>query len=364
MAVAPTTNPPVPTNRNATPPPTAPRTGTVPGNKSGNGPDQGPGGIAGNAGTGGTTSPNPPPAVTPPPAVPVTPTTPSGGSAPPPTGFDPSSLSGQALLDGINQYLTGLGMTGFDSKTILGWAQSNPTNDQNILLYQIRGTDQYKTVFAGNDQRVKNGFTALSEAEYLSTKTAMRKTLQNFGLPNDFYGDSELNNLIGNDTSANEVASRAQDVWGFVNNANPGAKQALRDYYGVTDDASIAAYFLDPTRGQALIDQQAMAANLAGQASQSGLSINRSTAEGLAGTGKSELVLDSALKQAGDVNANIQGVASRFGQQFTGQDAVDAYAFGDPRAQQKVKQLTQSESALFQSGGSSLAQGSTSKGAF
>jgi len=272
-------------------------------------------------------------------------------------------MDGQGILDWINNYLQSINLEGIKGGDLLTFSQQNPTDDGTLFKQWIRSQQAYKDRFAGNDARIKNGLAPLSESEYLSQEASYKHTLANFGLPSDFYGKDEFKNLIANDVSPNEVATRVQDTWDFVHNANPGAKQALRDFYGVQDDSAIAAYFLDPEKGQAIIDRQAMSANLAAQAKQSGLGMDRNMAESIAGTGKSQYVLDSAVKQAGADYSSAQSAASRFGESFTQNDAIQNSVFGSPDAQNKLKRLSQNEQALFQ-GGSGAVSDSGSKGAF
>jgi len=95
------------------------------------------------------------------------------------------------LTDLLSQY-------GLDEliPTVSGLIKEWGTNT-NIIVSRLRQTDAYKTRFKGNADRIKNGYNALSEAEYLSSEDAIKSTMRKYGLTGDYYSRDKLATLIG-----------------------------------------------------------------------------------------------------------------------------------------------------------------------
>jgi len=70
--------------------------------------------------------------------------------------------------------------------SLKGFIIQGDTNADTLSL-ALSQTDAYKTRFAGNAIRVKNGMSELTPAQYLATEEQYRNTLQAWGLPRGFY---------------------------------------------------------------------------------------------------------------------------------------------------------------------------------
>jgi hypothetical protein len=256
----------------------------------------------------------------------------------------------------------------FTSTELLDWVTNAPDGDDGSWIRdQIRKTQVYADRFAGNEERRKNGFGVLSEREYIDTENAMETTLRNYGLPADFYDNParDFAKIIGLNKSPQEVEANAKHAWEFTQSADPAMKRALSDLYGVNDDADIAAYFLDPEKGQALIEKRATAATLAAIADRNGIRIGRFDAERFTDQGVSTAEAQRGFGDAAQAASGLAAVGSRFGEQYTSADAVDDFVGGSAKATDKRRRVAGSEAALFNGGGSQpAAGGASSRGAF
>lgn len=271
----------------------------------------------------------------------------------------------QAALDKANAdrnaYTTLLGMFsdyGLESlgPTILKLIQQG--YDATSISYLLKQTPEYKARFAGNDGRVKNGLAPLSPAEYLATERAYRQALSSAGLPQSFYDNhADFTEYIAADKSPAEIKHRADMAMDFVNNSDPRYLQAFRDYYGA-GPGEVAAYMLDGQRNEALLTKQVQASHIGAAALQQGLSApGRSQAEIYADQGITDSQAQQGFQNVAAVLPDEAKIASRFGQQYTQQDAQDEFLGGLASAQRKRKQLNDSEEALF-AGSSGLDQNS------
>jgi hypothetical protein len=79
-----------------------------------------------------------------------------------------------------------------------------------VVPIKLRETGQYKQRFAGNIARQKAGLPALSEAEYLSTETALKTVVRRYVGRGQFDTQDMLNKWMTADVSAQELNTRFQ----------------------------------------------------------------------------------------------------------------------------------------------------------
>lgn len=273
---------------------------------------------------GGTPSTNKPPVV-----IPGGITPPSGGTGggtgtpppPQPTGNPIQDLSGDQrdaysfLVDEFNQF--GLGTL---APTIFNFIKQGYGADTITLLLQ--DTPEYKQRFAGNELRKKAGLPVLSPAQYLATESSYRAILTNAGMPKNFYDSPEdFANWIGGDVSPTELNGRVQLAVKDVMQAPNETKQALTDLYGVSQ-GDMLAYFIDQSKALPLLQIQAQAAEIGGQALTRGLS--DANAERLAREGITTAQAAQGYSMIGENLNNLQAIANRFGTTFTQNEAEQA----------------------------------------
>lgn len=237
--------------------------------------------------------------------------------------------------------------------------------DQNILAGRIRERPEYKERFKGNKARRDAGLNVLSEAEYLSQENRYRMLFRNSGLPPQLFTDKNITDqLISNDVSPEEVAGRVQNAYEAVANADPEVIAEMRRLYNI-DDGGLAAYFLDPELSRPILETQARAAQIAGEARQSGLGIGVGTAEELARRGVTQQQAEAGF-QAIETGQEIFGVTTQeaaAGEQAFEQEEQISAVFGtSAAAQQRLRQRARRRQAQFEQGGSFAGQGAEMTG--
>jgi hypothetical protein len=215
----------------------------------------------------------------------------------------------EALNQQFNEY--GLGTL---APKIFDFIQKGYNADTISLLLQ--DTPEFKQRFAGNEDRRKAGLPVLSPAEYLSTESSYRQIMQQAGLPPGFYDQpSDFRNFIGKDVSPTEIKQRTDLAVQNSTLANSATKEALKRMYGI-DENGIAAYFLDPERAAPLLQKQAAAAAIGGEALKRGLALSQNLEE-YAGAGVTASQAAQAYTQIATNLPAYQQIAHQYGSEFT-----------------------------------------------
>lgn len=247
------------------------------------------------------------------------------------------------LVDEFNQF--GLGSL---APTIFNYIKQGYGADTITLLLQ--DTPEYKQRFAGNEIRAKAGLGVLSPAQYLATESSYRAILANAGLPKSFYDSpADFAQWIGGDVSPTEIQNRVNIEQQTVAQAPQEVKQALSDLYGVSQ-GDMVAYFLDQSKALPLLQLQAQAAQIGGQALMRGLS--DANAGHLAQLGISTSQATTGYSQIGESLNTLQQIAHRFGTGFSQTEAENAIfnpnaIVNGENATLKQRSLVDQEKALF-----------------
>ena len=228
-------------------------------------------------------------------------------------------------------------------------------NNPDAVIYAVREQPAYKTRFAGNEKRVKNGFEELSPAEYIDMEISYRNTLSANGMPSDFYdSQDDFKAMIEGAVSPIELQSRIQDGYRAVKDADPEVKRQMQQLYGVTE-GELAAYFIDPTRVRdkmvaADYKRQADAAKIAARASDlAGMQLSKSFAEDLASRGVGDIAAETFTK-VGKLGELTTAMAGETG--LTAEQIVGSQAGTDTQAALELERRRRSRVGEFQGGGS------------
>lgn len=164
--------------------------------------------------------------------------------------------------------------------TIVGYIQKDYSVNQ--ILVELKQSEAYKKRFAGNYERVKNGYAMLDPQEYLAVEDTYQRILQAAGLPKGFYDEpSDFNQWIGLNVSAAEVQGRVDLATDAVNNSDPAYLQAL-SRYGFTQ-GDLVAQMLDQGRAEPILRKQVGSAKVGAGATRAGLHYDTARAEELYG---------------------------------------------------------------------------------
>lgn len=292
------------------------------------------------------------------------------GSTPPPAAVTPApapdplaSLTGDQrnAYTAVYQELAQFGLQVL-APDLLSYARQGFGSD--TIQLELENTKAWKDRFAGNEERIKNGFGVLSPGDYIATESQLIATAKAFGLPAGFADSpATVASYIGMDISPAEFQDRATQAWNFTMNGDPAAHQALQDYYGV-DQSHAVAFFLDPQKAQALIDKQAASATIGAIARRNNVSgLNVTGAENLYAQGVTQGQAQSGLSRLGQVEPDLLAAAQRAGVNYNDQSAIQDFVAGNATAQRQRFNVAQNEESMFQPSGG-VVSGRPAQGSF
>jgi hypothetical protein len=279
-------------------------------------------------------------------------------------------------------------------EVVKGLEGKTGADDYSMVLERVRQSPTYKKKFSGMAERVNQGYSAITEAQYLEARDAYTKSLRTFGIDiKDVFTDSKgkrldedtaFGVLIGRDVSPSEFQERLRVAEQWTKSVEPGTREALKKFYGL-EGKDLMAYALNPTGGQAVLQRKAAAVRVGAEAAQAGFNlvgavragttladeaITASYIEGLATRGlgsdssaaefqRQAEVASEAVARAGTERSAIEQLAAISGEDITAEEQVEAQygsmtgltSQSDRKAVGKVKRLASQERARF--GGSS-----------
>lgn len=221
----------------------------------------------------------------------------------------------------------------------------------NIIVSRLRQTPEYQQRFAGNAARIKNGYNAISEGEYLSAEDAIRSTMRRYGLAEDYWARDKLATLIGGDVSAAEVDQRIGQAKKVIDNADPNIKNSLVNLYGASM-SDMLGYVLAPETALEVVQRRVNAGVATGVAASQGIDLgsvgDTSLAEQIGDLGMGdERTLRAQFANVGDLARSTERLGSIDNETVTSRDVVRGEFGLDPNADQKVKRLQSRERARF-----------------
>lgn len=248
----------------------------------------------------------------------------------------------------LSSILREYGLEALDS-----WAQSAIMNDlsPDQIVQAMREQEPYKQRFQAIIQRKEKGLPPISESEVLAYEKQATQLMRAAGLPSGFWDSPEdFVKLQTSDISLNELDSRINQ--GYL--AVMQSPQDVRDQwsalgYGAGD---MVAYFLDPTKTEAVLTKQLAATQRATEAARTGFGqLTTSEAEQLAALGVSS---DAAQQGFGTLVQNRELMSSLPGENASNisrQDQLNAVFQNDVNAQQAIKKRAAERVATFSGGG-------------
>ena len=271
---------------------------------------------------------------------------PLGGSTTPPVqSLSQTQNNALALLTST---LHSWGLDGLvsDLKGLIVAGDTNP----DTLSLALSQTAAYKTRFAANDVRIKNGLPALTPAQYIATEESYKQILQSYGLPSGFYdSNKDFEDFIGKDISPTELDARAKIAHDQYQNA-PAYVKNLWQQYGFSKGDAIAG-ILDPTVATSVIQDRAQQIAIGGSAAAQGLSVSQQRAQQLAQAGVTSSQAQQGYGQISQAMPVDQAIANRFHAQFGLADEENSVLLGQGAEVNKRQTLYDEEQALFKTHG-------------
>ena len=270
----------------------------------------------------------------------------------------------QSIITILQDRFAKYGMTGIGNK-IKELAIDGAT--EATITLGLQATDEYKTRFKANEERLKKGLIVLQPAEYLNLEDGYRQVLRSYGLT-AFDNDAYVQQFIANDVSAAELSNRVVTAVQRVQNADPAVSKQLRDFYGI-GTTDLVAYVLDPQQQFQKIERQVAASEIGVAAGRQGLTVGVGVAEQLAAQGVSQAEAQKGYSTIADILPTAEKLSAIYGDTTAkyGQSEAEQEVFNSLASAQRARQkLTSMEVAQFsgQSGLSKSALGTQNKGTF
>lgn len=246
---------------------------------------------------------------------------------------------------------------GLDAQDVIdaAWTfvQANPglASNEALIVDSTRNTTTYKNRFAGNAARVAKGLPELTPGAYLQYEESYRQKLRSSGMPIGFYDtQGDLAKFIGNDTDPDEITQRINLGYKAVRDADPQIIAEMKRLYMV-DDASLAAFFIDPEKSKDIVLRQAQAAQIAAEAqTQAEMRLSAQEAEGLALQGIDPA---EARKGFGAISASRELFNTTMAgeEEITRQEQISGVLGTNAAAAQRIAQRQRKRKAAFEEGG-------------
>ena len=249
------------------------------------------------------------------------------------------------LQQTLNQY--GLG-------SMSQWAWNEITNGSSAdqVLNDLYQTPQFAQRFPGIIARQNAGLPPISPSDYIAYEDQAKQLENQYGLPQGMLSDpNRLGTLIGQDVSMSELTDRVQNGYAAVQYAPPQVRQAFTQMFGVNGDGALAAHFLDTTQASKLLEQQATAAQISGQATIGGINMDTGHAMQLAQLGLTSSSVGSGLQDLQQKSSLYNAQVNETPNLSIGTQGVEAEFGLSGSATQQVLQREQERQAQFQGGG-------------
>jgi hypothetical protein len=267
----------------------------------------------------------------------------------------------QIVTDRFNKYGLGSLAAKIQELAVLGATEAT-------ITLGLQDTPEYQARFSANQNRLKQGLTVLSPAEYLSVEDGYRQVLRAYGLK-QFDTDAYVQQFISNNTSPGEFSNRVVTAVQRIQNADPAIIKQLRDYYGI-GSADMVAYVLDPEQQFEKIKLQVAASEIGVMAGRQGLTAGVGVAEQLAKQGVTQAEAQKGYSTIADILPTAEKLSGIYGQTTGttyGQSEAEQEVFNSLASAQRARQrLSSLEVAQFsgQSGLSKTALSTQNKGNF
>lgn len=234
---------------------------------------------------------------------------------------------------------------------------------------RLRATEAYKKRFAANEQRIRSGLRALSEAEYITLEDQYQNVMRNYGLPANYYARGDMGRqegfekFIAGDVSAAELEDRIMTAQNRVINGPKEVTNALRQFFPEITNGDILAYVLDPENSIGTIKRKVAIAEIGGAAFENALKMDVTRASELAKYGVTGGAYREAASNIGQAAAVGSQLAEFYKQTPFDQTTAESAILGagnSAAALEQVKKLSELQRSSF-SGSSGVAGGVLSR---
>lgn len=224
------------------------------------------------------------------------------------------------------------------------------TGNSSVAWAAIRADSRYEQWFPGN--RLEDGRVRYSEEEYSKIVAAYDDALIGVGVNPDLYRD-RYGDLIRGEVSPYEFENeRIMPIYERI----VLATDQIQDYYsrmyglGNLSTGALIAAALDPSVGDAVLNQQLTLAEIGGEAMESGYDFSVQRVEELAAAGMDRSTADSLFTDAARVVPILDTLARRHydpDDDFDVEEFLSAEFFNDPAENRRMRRLISQDRATF-----------------
>lgn len=218
-----------------------------------------------------------------------------------------------------------------------------------VIPIKLRETEAYKTRFAGNLQRIKNGLPALSEAEFLATEASLRNVVRRYVGAGEYDSQENLNKWIANDLSPQELNDRLglyQENW----DQQPREVKDAWASHGLTPRDALRA-LMDPSLSETTLKRQAAIYSLGAESVKAFGDPRALDTERLGFLADSGVTRQEAEEGYRDIagRQDYEGFLARTaGMELSQTDQENAALLGDQQAEQKRRKVLSTDQARFE----------------
>jgi len=232
--------------------------------------------------------------------------------------------------------------------------------DPNVLIDEIRQTDDYKQRFAGLVQRQQKGLPPMKESEYLEYERTIFGILNSYGIT-DIFAEGGITSqnfrdkvatLVAGNVDAIDFSRRIDKGYAQVKESYDQVKNAFEEFYGVTPtESDLLTYFLDPSKGVEVLENQIATAQIGGAAMKYGLNITRSRAEFLKQYGVTEQLATQGFSEVAKEKESLTKLARIHSISPLSEEQIQDYVFHeDTQVAGQRKRIFDTALSEFQAG--------------
>lgn len=224
-----------------------------------------------------------------------------------------------------------------------------PTTSEGFYLQLINTKSYYDRFGSVNEARLKQGYKALDEKTIVGMEDEYQKVLTSYNMPTGFYDQTtDFQSFLKNNLTNVDVANVIQAYRDFVTTGtNSEIRKQLKDNYGIGDEA-LTAYMIDPTKGQAILEQIAGKNLNTAAALLEGLTAEQANMAQTYGAGS--LGYGTQRQKYSQVQRELQttgNLAAIYGENFGAKEAIAAEFGGDVTAQAQAARIKATGAAAF-----------------
>lgn len=234
-------------------------------------------------------------------------------------------------------------------------------DDAEVIPLKLRETEPYKRRFAGNLERIKAGLPALSEAEYLTTETALKGVIRRYVGAGQYDTKENLDRWMASDLSPAELNDR-MSLYQRRYLQQPANIRDAWEGQGLTPADAVKA-MMDPKVDETTLRRQADIYGLGAEAFKAykdPSALNRTRLADLVDRGVDVDDAGRAFQDVAGRERNEGFLARLAGEDLSRTEQEDA-ALGDAQAERKRQKVLDTEQSRFSEnylgGGSTLAAG-------